>query len=85
MKNTLDQIKILTDRHVYGFYYYWHHEDDANGNPVPVYKVLQAYQGSEMDQPTYFVESSKEIYEKVLKMEGKIYLGIDEPKLEDFA
>lgn len=69
---------------VTGFYWTWDYDYKGNYGRKRTFKVLHAYEGSEIGKPKNFTACNASLLPAIKAAEGKQYFGWDEPKAEEF-
>ena len=78
-------LKAAAEKQVKGFYYVWDYDYGGNYGKKRNFKVLQAYEGSELNKPRQnFTTCTDEQFLKVTSANGKKYFGWDEPNILEF-
>lgn len=78
------EIQKQKENIITGFYYTWKCDYSGRYGKKVNYKVLHAYEGSELNQPRNFTACTPGELLSVKLKEGKIYRGWDEPLPSEF-
>jgi hypothetical protein len=67
-----------------GFYYTWDYDYSGRYGKKRNHKVLNVYEGNELNKPKKFVELSDQEFEIAKQKIGEKYYGWDEPQINEF-